>query len=281
MMGWVICCAQSTANAQEFKDHIKKEFTLRKSALNSVLTIYNFSGSIKVEGYSGDKVIMDIDEKITAKNETQLEKGKKEFKMVFEQNDDTVTFYIAEPYDTRPYRDSINRRYDDRDIRYNCNLEFVLKVPFSMNLNVSTVTDGDVDITDISGRLSAHNVNGSIKIINAKNTTNAHTINGNITINYIDNPKEESNYYTLNGDLRITYLPDLSADMQFKTMNGHFYTDFTNAEVLPVRVTKTKEKEGEGTVYKLGKSRDVRIGAGDKTFKFETLNGNVYIKKQS
>jgi len=279
MLGWVTCCAQTTAFAQEFRDHIKKEFVLSKPAAQNVLSIYNLSGSIKVESYTGDKVIMEIDEKMTAKNEAELEKGKKEFKMMFEQNEDTVLFYILEPYDTRAYLER-RRERDSREIKYHFTLDFVLKVPASMNLNVSTVTDGDVDIKDVSGKLSAFNVNGSIKISNARNTTNAHTINGNVTINYLENPKEESKYYTLNGDLRITYLPDLSADMEFKSMNGNFYTDFTNVEVLPIRITKTKEQEGSGTVYRLGKNRDLRIGNGGKTFKFETLTGNVYIKKQ-
>jgi hypothetical protein len=104
IVGWMICCAQTTANGQEFRDHIKKEFVLRKPAANSVLSIDNFSGSIKVESYAGDKVIMEIDEKITAKTDAQLEKGKKEFKMMFDQNEDTVLFIFLEPYDTRLMR---------------------------------------------------------------------------------------------------------------------------------------------------------------------------------
>jgi hypothetical protein len=63
-------------------------------------------------------------------------------------------------------------------------------------------------------------------------------------------------------------------------MNGQYYTDFPNAEILPARVTKTQSSEGGSTTYKLNKNSDVRIGAGGKTFKFETLNGNIYIKKQ-
>jgi len=56
-------------------------------------------------------------------------------------------------------------------------------------------------------------------------------------------------------------------------MNGEFYTDFPDAEVLPARVTKNKGIERESTVYKISKNRDVRIGAGGKIFRFETLNG--------
>ena len=62
-------------------------------------------------------------------------------------------------------------------------------------------------------------------------------------------------------------------------MNGEFYTDFPNAEVLPSTVTKTQKENDHGTTYKLNKNTAVRIGNGGKTFKFETLNGNIYIKR--
>lgn len=64
-------------------------------------------------------------------------------------------------------------------------------------------------------------------------------------------------------------------------MNGDFYTDFPGAELLPASVTKVQEKKGEGMVYKLNATTAVRFGKGGRIFKFETLNGNVYIKKQS
>jgi hypothetical protein len=64
-------------------------------------------------------------------------------------------------------------------------------------------------------------------------------------------------------------------------MHGDFYTDFHEVELLPATVTKVKEKKGEGIVYKLNTTTAVRFGKGGKIFKFETLNGNVYIKKQS
>jgi len=280
-LGWVTCCLCVAANAQEFTDHIKKEFTLRKSAAGSVLAVYNMSGFIRVESYSGDKVIMEIDEKMSAKTESQLERGKKEFKMVFDQTDDTVLFYILEPYDTRPNIEHKKNTWDDRELRYTTKLDIVLKVPAEMNLDVSTVMDGDVTIKDVFGKLKACNVVGSVKITNAKNTTEARTISGNVTINYLENPKEESSFYALSGSVNVTFRAGLSADMQFKTMNGQFYTDFDDAQVLPTRVIKSKEKEGDGTMYRLGNTRDVRIGSGGKIYKFETLTGSVYIKKQS
>jgi hypothetical protein len=64
-------------------------------------------------------------------------------------------------------------------------------------------------------------------------------------------------------------------------MNGEFFTDFPDAELLPPSTTIKQEKNDGKTVYKINKTTSVRFGKGGKTFKLETLNGNVYIKKQS
>ena len=280
LMGLGIICTVSKANAREFKEHISKEFALSGEAAASTLFIYNISGFIKVEGYSGNKVLLEMDKTITADDDKNLETGKKEFKIAFDQKSDTIMAYIAEPYDSRPHH---NWQYnDDRsEIEYNYNVDFTVKVPSGMNLHISTVNDGIITVNNVNGTLHVNNVNEEISIKNAKGTTFAHTVNGDVSVNYLINPPEESSYYTINGNIRISYYPDLSADLQFKSMHGDFYTDFPEVELLPASITKVKEKKGEGIVYKLNTTTAVRFGKGGKIFKFETLNGNVYIKKQS
>ena len=106
--------------------------------------------------------------------------------------------------------------------------------------------------------------------------------NGNLTVNYITAPKGPSEYYTLNGKLQVTYPATLSAVCQFKSWNGAFYTEFENAEVLPVIVTKNEERRDAKTIYKLNIAKRVQIGSsGGPLYKFETMNGNIYVKKQS
>lgn len=268
---------------EQFKDHISKQYVIQKSNAG-VLAIYNIEGSITVEGYAGDKVLIEVDQTLVAKTKEVLEQGKKEFKLGFEQVGDSVIAYTAEPWDSRPHdwSDRYNRN-NDRKIDYRCNLSYTVKVPYNMNLRISTVNDGEILVKDVAGRLHVNNVNGGIAIVNAKNTTWAHTINGDLTVNYLKNPSEASSYYTLNGKLTATFQPGLSADIEFKTMNGGFYTDFPDAELLSPTVTmvKNQERKEGGTVFKLRKDSKLRIGPGGNQFKFETLNGNIYIKKQS
>jgi hypothetical protein len=279
MMGMVIICSLPAANSREFKEHVSKEFTVGNVS-NSMLFIYNISGSIKVEGYPGNNIILEMDKTISADDDKTLETGKKEFRLAFDQKSDTVMAYIAEPYDSRPHR-NWQHNDDRREIEYDYNVDFTVKVPFGMNLHISTVNNGIISVNNVSGALHVSNVNEEISIKNAKGTTYAHTVNGDVTVTYLTNPAEESSYYTINGNIKVTYQPGLSADLQFKSMHGDFFTDFPQAELLPASVSRVQEKKGEGTVYKLSTKTAVRFGRGGMIFKFETLNGNVYIKKQS
>ena len=280
LTGIGMLCSLSEANAREFKEHLNKEFTITGNAPGSMLFIYNISGFIKVEGYQGNKILLEMDKTISADNDKDLETGKKEFRLAFDQKNDTVMAYIAGPYDSRPHR---NWQYNDdrHEIDYNYRVDFTVKVPIGMNLHISTVNDGIITVNNVSGTLHVSNVNEEILIKNAKGTTYAHTVNGDVTVNYLTNPPEESSYYTINGNIRVSYQPDLSADLQFKSMNGDFFTDFPDIEKLPAAVTKEKANKEAGTVYRINAVTFVRFGKGGKTFKFETLNGNVYIKKQS
>jgi hypothetical protein len=283
----LICFSRMDVQAQqqEFKQHISKAFSLQKAS-GGVLALYNLNGSLDVEGYSGDKVLIEVDERLTADDSESLEIGKKEFKLAFDTIADTIVVYIAEPFDTRPCRncDRWERRgrYGDRDeIPYDFNLVFTVKVPFHMNLDISTVNKGDITVKGVSGALHVNNVNGKITIGDAKGATWAHTINGDLTVNYLDAPPDNSEFYTLNGKLSVTFPQSLSADLQFKSWNGSFFTDFPKWEVLPVKVTKNVKKRGGGTEYQLIIDKQIRIGEGGKLFKFETMNGNIYIKRQA
>lgn len=280
LAGLLLACAQSMAQSQEHTEHINKEFFLPKNAAASTLVIYNINGFIKVEGTAGNKVSIDVDKRLTAKDKAVLEAGKKEFKLAFEQRGDSIIAYIAEPFDSRPNRNNWRNR-DDRRIEYDFTLDFAVKIPRQMNVVVSTVNRGNVTVSDVAGSLKAHNVNGAIALTNARGTTDVHTINGNVDVNYLASPPTQSSYYTLNGNIRVSYPANLSADVQFKTFQGEFYTDFSDLETLPAQVIKNQQKEGDRTIYKLSKTTAIRIGSGGKTLRFETFNGNVYIKKQS
>jgi len=92
------------------------------------------------------------------------------------------------------------------------------------------------------------------------------------------NPTASSTYYSLNGDINITYQKDLSADIVFKSMNGELFTDFDIAKQF-AKTTKDESGKENRIKYKYESKPVVQIGKGGIDFNFETLNGDVIIKK--
>ncbi|MBF9236966.1 hypothetical protein I2I05_06120 [Hymenobacter sp. BT683] len=266
------------AQTKEFSEKVNREFTLSGDAGRSTLAVYNIQGSVSVQGYAGNKVVVEATRTIRADDAKTLEEGKAEATLGFLQRNDSVIVYMAGPQDSRP-RNNYRGNWNHKDIEYRYEFDYVVKVPYAMNLRVSTVNNGSVQVQDVAGPLNVSNVNGPIKLTNVKGTTKAHTVNGNVEATYAANPPGASSYKTINGQIKVKYPANLAADMHFKSMHGEFYTDFPNPEILPVQVTKNQEGRGGGTVYKLTKDTAVRLGKGGADLRFETLNGNVTVSK--
>lgn len=271
----------SACNAQKgkhtFSEIISKEYTVNP---NSTLALYNLHGNVEVEGYDGNVVKIEIEKTISAKTEALLNEGKSNFLLNFEKNTDSLIVYISEPWDTRPNRNYTKEDWRNRKpIEYQVKLDFKVSVPRSVNLRASTVNEGEVLVKNVAGLLNVNNVNGGIEIQNAKATTRAHTVNGNVTVSYLKNPAGASSYHTINGAINVTYQANLSADLTFRSMNGEYFTEFGNYKLMPSEVEQNQRKSGSGTKYKVSSRSPIRIGNGGTKLKFETLNGNIYIKK--
>jgi hypothetical protein len=268
------------AVAQEDKENIVKEFTFPNPGNTNVLYIENINGSVAVEGYEGNKVLVEIEKTLKANTQEDLEKARKEVKLGIQQSGDSITLYIDNPY---VYRRRDGRiRYDfnnDWNQDYNYVFNYKVKVPQQTTLAVFTVNKGDITVANTKGRIQASNINGSITLQQITGETRAHTINGDIKATYVSTPPKNSDYKTLNGDIEVTYPGNLSADLKFKTTNGEAYTDFAIAENLPFKVEKSNDGKARGTTYKLEGSSGVRIGKGGPEHKFEVFNGDITVKK--
>ena len=273
----VFSCANLSAQNPEYKTHISKEFEVNPT---SVLAVYNIEGHIKVEGYNGDKVLIEIDETISAKTEAILQEGKNEFKFEFEQKGDSLLAYISSPWDSRPNRNNQQWK-NNKNIEYNTNLNFTIKVPKTLNLSVSTINNGDITVTGTTGLIAANNINGKITLKDIAAAKYVHTINGDVNINFLSLPPDNAKFYTLNGKMTVFLPTNFSADCDLKSFNGAFFTDFENVEKLPSKVSKISVSHDGKSTQKLSKTDVVRFGNGGKNLSFETFNGNIYIKKSS
>ncbi|MFT5618773.1 MAG: hypothetical protein ACI85I_002008 [Arenicella sp.] len=265
----------------------KHDETIKKTipiSTQNILILDNVFGSITVEGYDGSEIILEAKKTIHSKYKEDFEKGKSELELMVNAKSEYIDIFIKSPQSTRTTRFEDGKFHKEQhwvgDTKYSFNFDFVLKVPKNMNLEVSTINDGNVVISNMNSEyIEANNVNGQVTLENiAKARTNARTINGKITASFSGNPDKDSSFSTINGDINITLKKSLSAKLLFRSMQGEFYTDF---EVKPITNSQPVKSESKSSkmIFKLENATAVQVGSGEVEYKFNTLNGDVYVKK--
>ncbi|MBP7642962.1 MAG: DUF4097 family beta strand repeat protein [Saprospiraceae bacterium] len=238
------------------------------------MSLYNLNGEIKIVSHSGNKIIVDITQTISAANEADLAKGKSEVKLGADEGSDLV-LYTAFPYDTRP-KDYSNNNNHKNKIPYNLELDYTIKVPQNTSVVLSTV-NGDVHVANVDGKLNINSVNGDILAEAANYVEKAHTVNGDITVE-VANGQKDGSFHTINGDINFSGPESLSAACKFKSMQGDLYTDYENFTKLDATEKSEETKKGKKQ-FRLNKTDGIVIGNGTSKINFETLNGDVYIKR--
>jgi DUF4097 and DUF4098 domain-containing protein YvlB len=89
---------------------------------------------------------------------------------------------------------------------------------------------------------------------------------------------ETSEFHSVNGAIEAAFPAALSADLSFKTLNGQVYTDF-EAKALADSPGSGERRNGK-FVYASNRSSSVRIGSGGPELNFETVNGDIRIRKE-
>jgi DUF4097 and DUF4098 domain-containing protein YvlB len=293
---WIIGLAMAGTSvlAQTHTEKITREFSFEKASPDNALMIANINGDVKVVGYEGTKIQVEITKTISGKTQTRLEEGKTAIQLEVIDEVDSLILYVEgtcstfSKYDGKKFRNGNrwmrNWGYSWNDCGKNCDekfgytMDFLVKVPAGINVMVSTINDGEISVENVKGIVHASNINGGIKLKNLMREADASTINGDVDIEYAKNPVKDCKFYSLNGDINAYFQKGLAANFSFESFNGDFYTDIEPLESLPVRVVETKN--GENVKYKVNGNR-YKIRTGGPLLDFETFNGDVYLKERN
>lgn len=292
IMGFGIACLEGYA--QTYSEKIVREFSFEKLAPENALMIANINGDVKVVGYVGTTIQVEVTKTISGKTQARLEEGKAAIRLGVMDEVDSLALYVDGTCSTfskyKPGKVENGNRwthtwgYNWNNCGKNCDekfeytMDFVVKIPAGVNLVVSTVNDGEISVENVNGVVHASNINGGVKLKNLVREAEATSINGDVNIEYAKNPVKDCRFYSLNGDINASFQKGLTADFSFESFNGDFYTDIEPLESLPVHVVETKK--GEGVKYKVSGNR-YKIRTGGPLLDFETFNGNVYLKERT
>lgn len=259
------------------KEEIQKTLKFAEAPGPGEVVVDNVFGPIKVEGYGGKDVLLVAHKTVYAKSEDRAARAQEEVKLDIQERGQTVDIYVDGPFRDRER----GRRgfHSWRDPGYEVHYAFELKVPFKTDVAVSTVTDGDVEVSGVEGEFDVHNVNGKVRMTDVAGSGEAQTVNGELQVGFRSVPSGRCAFKTISGDLVITLPEGTSADFRLKTFNGNAYSDFPVTS-LPARPPVRDESKGK-FVYKSDRSIGVRAGRGGPEIALDTMNGDILIKKRT
>jgi hypothetical protein len=267
---WILAAALLAAPqapplaAQQRSERSDREFRWEGSIPSGRwLYVRNLNGSIRVERASGSRV------EVTAEKRWRRgdpEDVRIETRRVGSGEQDVVIcalWFDNTECDEDGYRSHDNRRDRDRDRNNDVSVEFVVRLPAGVKVEVSTV-NGGLQIDGASSEVDAHTVNGRVVANSSGGPVNAGTVNGDIEVRMGSLGSQDLSFETVNGSIEIV-VPDanLDADVDMRTINGQVVSDFpmtVRGRINPRHIRAT-------------------IGRGGRRIELRTVNGSVELRK--
>ena len=243
------------------------------------LDVRTLSGSIHVTGDSGSDVRLEVVTRVEADDDAALRTGLHVVKVEAEEKGDTVSVTVRDDGQNACGEQQWNRGpawWDRR--RYSSSSDLTLQVPRNVRVRLCTVNGDTVTVSGVTGDFDVSNVNGSVKLTDMAGSGRANTVNGRIDATFAASPRNESQFKTVNGTISATFPRDLAADLSLKTFNGGLFTDF-DTTALAAAVEREERAGRPRYVYRQRGFTKVRVGAGGPLLTFDTLNGDVRIKR--
>jgi hypothetical protein len=232
------------------------------------LKVHLVTGSIKITGYDGKDVIINVTPSDFQEEEDtkDIQNGMKRistrggFEVTAKEADNTVTVNTGDP---------------------NKSIDLELKIPQDVKLKAGTVNDGSVTIDNLRGELEVNNVNDEIILTGISGSVVANTVNGDVRVVFKSvNPTAPMAFSTLNGDVTVTLPADTKASLKVKSDNGDVFSDFDiDIDKTPAKVDKVSEPG----LYKIKKDEWIygKINGGGSEMMMKNMQGDIYVKKAS
>jgi hypothetical protein len=259
----------------EAREPIHRTFTNDKS-----LDVDNVEGTIQIIGDSGNSIRVEGEKVIRAADQRALDRAKREVTLDVNEKGGVAQLYVNGPFRSNNHSredHGFHLHFDEHD--YEVSYNFTIHVPRDTELRLRTV-NGDVKTEQTNGKFDIHGVNGTVTMTAAAGSGTAKTVNGRVEVSFRENPKSASDFQSVNGVIEAAFPPNLSADLRFKTLNGSAYTDFEATALAQQDAGASRRNNGK-FVYASNRRSSVRIGSGGPELNFETLNGDIHIRKET
>jgi hypothetical protein len=236
------------------------------------LLIDNIWGNVRVRIGAAREIAVTVDEKRSAPNQELFELSKQTIVLDVQADAGGVAMIVGKPEDSTA-RPRVNRCRGCR-----VDYQFEVTVPPGTQIDVSTVTDGSIDVAGSGGAVSASNVNGPVAVKDLQDCTQIESVNGAVEVSFARAPSRDCSIKTINGDITLTVPGGTGLDAALSVMQGNVVSEF-DLEPLALPAKIEQHQEQGRFVYHVEQAAGIRLGTGGPTFSIESLNGDLRIRK--
>jgi hypothetical protein len=253
--------AASSANAQQRSSD--RDFSWDGRVTNGHwLYVRNLNGSIRVERATGDRAEVTAIKRWRRGNPEDVRIETR--RLGGDDGDIIICAFWNEraSCDEDGYRSRGDNNWRGRDHDNDTSVEFTVRLPAGVRVNVSTI-NGGVTVNGATSEVRASTVNGRVSAMSSGGPVNASTVNGDIDVRMRELGTGDLEYSTVNGSIEIEVPSNLDAELDMRTVNGSLSADF------PITITgRVNPRRMRAT-----------IGKGGRRLKLETVNGSVELRK--
>ena len=235
-----------------------------------VVIVKNIIGPIHVTGHDANRVEMHATETVRGDLQADIERARAEMQLRTETEPGRVAIRVRHVGD-----DDGDHRHSGWD-NYSIEYDIEVRVPRGATLDIATVNDGDVTVEDVNGEFTLKNVNGGVRLVRGGGSGTINTVNGDVEAIFARAPSKATSFHTVNGELDVTFPANLSAELAFHSMQGDVFTDF---DVESLSVPPEVRSDRGRYVMRTNRNSAFRVGAGGERHSFNTLNGDIFVRK--
>lgn len=153
------------------------------------------------------------------------------------------------------------------------------RIPRRADLELNTINDGEIIVSNITGNLELYNVNGPITASNISGSVIAESVNEEIDVGFsrIDDVNVSS-FETINGDIYVRLASNMGADLHLDTAMGEIFSDF-EVDVVPSEGVVKRTESKKGVSVKIESVIVAKVNGGGPVLRLKTLHGDIHIKK--
>lgn len=166
----------------------------------------------------------------------------------------------------------------DMDWRNN-KVTVLARVPRHADVELQTINDGEIIVSNLIGSLELYNTNGPITAKNVSGSVIAESVNDDIDISFAGlDADNASSMESINGDLYLGLPATAGARAFLDSVRGEVYSEF-EVEIEPSQPVVERDDDENGVSIRIESVIIAKINGGGPDIRMKTLQGDINIKK--